>query len=108
MTTISTNQLLAQMRAMAAAAGQAGAAAGPASGPAPTDFSATLASAIDEVNHDMQSAGALKKAFISGDRQTNLSEVMVASQKARVEFELVLQVRNKLLSAYHDVMNMQI
>ena len=109
MTTISTNQLLAQMRAMAAAAAQGESAAGPAAvAPERTDFSATLANAIDEVNHDMQSAGALKKAFVSGDRQTSLSEVMVAAQKAKVEFQLVLQVRNKLLSAYHDVMNMQI
>ena len=108
MTTISTNQLLAQMRDMAAAAARTDSSVGPAATPPRNDFSAALASAIDDVNHDMRTAGALKEAFVSGDRQTSLSEVMVAAQKARVEFQLVLQVRNKLLSAYHDVMNMQI
>ncbi len=109
MTTISTDQLLAQMRAMAEAAGRPasnGNAAAGASGH--RDFSAMLADAVDEVNHDMQRAGELKKAFVTGDRRTSLAEVMVASQKAKVEFQLVLEVRNKLLSAYHDVMNMQI
>lgn len=107
MSTISTNPLLAQLRSMAAAA-QAGAATTAPDNTEDTAFSSVLANAIGDVNHDMQVASEFKKAFVSGDRKVDLSEVMVASQKAKVEFELVLQVRNKLLSAYHDVMNMQI
>ncbi len=106
-TTISTNQLLAQMRAMASAAGQYEANQSTAV-EGTTDFSNLLQTAIKDVNHDMRSAAAMKKDFVRGDRQTSLAEVMVASQKASVEFQLVLQVRNKLLSAYQDVMNMQI
>ncbi len=107
MTTISTNQLLAQMRTMASAASQYEAnKATDVQGQ--TDFSNLLQTAINDVNHDMKSAGAMKKNFINGDRQTSLAEVMVTSQKASVEFQLVLQVRNKLLTAYQDVMNMQI
>ncbi len=44
--------------------------------------------------------------FESGDANVSLAEVMVASQKASVSFQAMLQVRNKLVEAYKDVMNM--
>ncbi len=41
-----------------------------------------------------------------GDQDVSLAEVMIASQKASVSFQAMLQVRNKLVDAYKDVMNM--
>jgi len=47
-------------------------------------------------------------AYASGDENTDLAQVMVSMQKASLSFEAVTQVRNKLLSAYQEVMNMQV
>ena len=47
--------------------------------------------------------------FAAGDNSTaNLHEVMVSLQKANLSFQEMVQVRNKLVTAYHDVMNMQV
>ena len=50
----------------------------------------------------------LATAFESGDPTVNLSEVMVAIQKASISFQAMTQVRNNLVSAYKEVMNMQV
>ena len=70
------------------------------------DFGSLLKKAIDDVNDNQQKAMKLKSAFESGDKTMNLAEVMVASQKASVSFQAMMQVRNKLVDAYKDVMNM--
>jgi flagellar hook-basal body complex protein FliE len=70
------------------------------------DFGAILKDAINNVNEKQQVAGNMKAAFEGGDKTMNLAEVMVASQKADVAFKGMLQVRNKLVEAYKDVMNM--
>lgn len=107
MSEISAAQMLSQLHAIASAAGKgsveptAGAAAGP-------DFSAMLADAVKAVNQDQIQTIDMQKAFVTGDPSVNLSDVMISSQKAGVEFQLMLQVRNKLVSAYQEVMNMQI
>ena len=62
----------------------------------------------EQVNQLQSSAAELKTAFEAGTDQVSLPEVMVAVQKASVSFEAVTQVRNKLLSAYQEVMNMQV
>jgi len=46
--------------------------------------------------------------FAAGDSSADLHEVMISLQKANVSFQEMVQVRNKLVTAYHDVMNMQI
>ena len=46
--------------------------------------------------------------FAAGDSSANLHEVMISLQKANVSFQEMVQVRNKLVTAYHDVMNMQV
>jgi len=73
-----------------------------------SDFGAMLKSAIDSVNASQQQAGKLSDSFENGDPQTNLTEVMVALQKAKISFQAMLEVRNKLVVAYQDIMNMQI
>ena len=81
------------------------AAPGEAAGP---DFGALLKSSIDQVNETQQQAASLSEAFQKGDPAADLTEVMVAVQKASVSFQAMTQVRNKLLSAYQDIMNMQV
>ena len=46
--------------------------------------------------------------FAAGDGNTNLHDVMISLQKANLSFQEMVQVRNKLVTAYHDVMNMQV
>lgn len=103
MSEMSINQVLAQMRTMSIEA-------------APSkeskeienhaDFSSILKNSIDSVNQTQQTSGQLSKAFETGDPDTSLAEVMIASQKASVSFQAMLQVRNKLVESYKDVMNM--
>lgn len=70
------------------------------------DFGSLLKQAINDVNDKQQVASNMKAAFEAGDKTMNLAEVMVASQKADVSFKGIMQVRNKLVEAYKDVMNM--
>ncbi|MGC8806335.1 MAG: flagellar hook-basal body complex protein FliE [Thiomonas sp.] len=62
---------------------------------------------LDGVNGALQQANALQQQFVSGTGDVSLSDVMLASQKASLSFQAALQVRNKLVSAYQDIMNIQ-
>lgn len=99
------NQVLAELRATSAAAGgkPETAQAGPA-----TDFSAVLKSAIEEVSAAQQSATQMSKEFATGQSDVNLQDVMINLQKASLSFQQMVQVRNKLVSAYQDIMNMPV
>jgi len=72
------------------------------------DFQNVLSSAIDQVNGVQKASGALASAYESGDTTVSLSDVMVASQKASISFQAMTQVRNKLVEAYQEVMNMPV
>jgi len=106
MSDIDINQVLSQLRTMATTAQGSSANSAPAAGGA--DFSSMLKSAIDQVNETQQQAGKLADAFEKGDGSVDLTEVMVSLQKARVTFQAMVEVRNKLVTAYQDVMNMSI
>jgi flagellar hook-basal body complex protein FliE len=71
-------------------------------------FGELMEKAINQVNQTQLQAGELSKAFEMGDSNVDLAEVMIAIQKSRVSFEALTQVRNKLLTAYQDVMNMPV
>ncbi|MEM8500567.1 MAG: flagellar hook-basal body complex protein FliE [Pseudomonadota bacterium] len=73
-----------------------------------SDFQNTLNSAIDKVNELQKTSGALAEAYQLGDTRVSLSDVMVASQKSGVAFQAMTQVRNRLVEAYQEVMNMPI
>lgn len=105
-TTITPDMLLAQMRAMAAQA--QGTQVNAAQNEQQVNFSDLLKQSIDKVNTTSQEASRLADAFQQGDPNVQLSEVMVALQKSNVSFQAMLQVRNKLVSAYQEIMNMQI
>jgi flagellar hook-basal body complex protein FliE len=110
--------MVEQLRAAAEKAqgpnGAAKAAVGGINGPkaespaATVDFSSALKNSLDQVNNAQLKAEQLGKQFAMGDDSVNLSDVMIASQKANISFQATIQVRNKLVSAYHDIMTMQV
>jgi flagellar hook-basal body complex protein FliE len=106
MSEIDTSQLITQMRAMASAAQGSPSIQPPAAGG--SDFSALLMKSLDSVNSVQKQAGKLSTAFVMGDSSVSLAEVMVAKQKSGIAFEATLQVRNKLVGAYKEIMAMQV
>jgi flagellar hook-basal body complex protein FliE len=89
----------------AAASGQASAPAG--SGGA-VDFSSVLKGMLDQVNATQQTSEKLAQAFELGEPNVSLTDAMVAMQKANITLQTTIQVRNRLVSAYNDIMNMQV
>lgn len=116
MSDLQINAVLGQIRALREqidlGAVQAGSTiTGPATGPTgvPKDsFGEVLGKFVAQVNQTQSVSGDLATRFEQGDEKVSLAQVMVASQKANVSFQAVVQVRNKLLAAYQDVMNMQV
>lgn len=76
--------------------------------PATSDFQKTLSNAIDGVSKAQNEAGALQQAFEIGDPRADLARVMVAMQQSQVAFKAAVEVRNRLVQAYQDVMNMPV
>lgn len=70
-----------------------------------TDFAQTLGNALTEVNATQLRAGELSAAYERGE-VADIAQVMLARQEAGIAFEATLQLRNKLLSAYQDIMRM--
>jgi flagellar hook-basal body complex protein FliE len=75
---------------------------------APRDFGSLFESMLNSVNNAQGRAAELTRAFEFDDNKVDLAEVMIMQQKARLSFQTVLQVRNKLVSAYQEIMNMPI
>jgi flagellar hook-basal body complex protein FliE len=103
MTPVDINQVLAQMRALAAQAGNQNA---QATSSAPMDFGALLTNSINRVNDMQQKAESMASAFETGAKDVDIAQVMVEVQKASLAFRAMTEVRNKLVQAYQDVMNM--
>ena len=101
------NHLLSQMQALEAMASGSAVAVRSEPGPPRADFAALMRQAVGEVNQAQMQSASMSRSFELGE-QVDLAEVMIAMQKSRVSFEALLQVRNKLLSAYQDVMNMSV
>ena len=72
------------------------------------DFGAALKSAIDQVSQAQEQAQQMQHDFVAGKENVNLQDVMVNLQKASLSFQQMVQVRNKLVTAYQDVMNMPV
>ncbi|TFH73350.1 flagellar hook-basal body complex protein FliE [Gammaproteobacteria bacterium LSUCC0112] len=73
-----------------------------------TGFADMLKSAVNSVNETQQKSSELQRAFEMGDPQVDITQVMIQMQKASVSFEAMNQVRNRLVTAYQDIMNMPI
>ncbi|AER55285.1 flagellar protein [Pseudoxanthomonas spadix BD-a59] len=71
-------------------------------------FGQLLSRAIDNVSQTQANAGALQTAFELGDPRADLARTMVAMQQAQVAFRATVEVRNRLVQAYQDVMNMPV
>ena len=121
MTTINTSSLLAMRNAILQQnAALQKAAASPAANPigaigqvggattAPDGgFASTLRGALTEVNAQQSKAGAISESYERGET-TDIAAVMLQREQASVGFQATLQVRNKLLSAYKDIMSMPV
>jgi len=101
------NGVLSQMRTLAAQA-QTSPQANEIAQDDKLDFSSVLKNSLNQVNGVLTESGKLAEAFDAGDPNVDLAQVMVSLQKASVSFQAMTQVRNKLVSAYQDIMNMPI
>lgn len=72
------------------------------------NFADALKTSLSQVNKAQVEAENLGKSFALGDDKVNLSDVMISTQKANISFQATVQVRNKFITAYNDIMNMQI
>lgn len=111
MSNMQINSVLAQIRSLSAqikpiqppteqtaAAGQVGG----------SSFAEMLKQGLGQVNQTQQSADAMATAFQRGAPGVELADVMIEMQKAGVSFRAVTEVRNRMVSAYQEIMNMQI
>ncbi len=79
-----------------------------AGAPAPASFGGALDQALRAVSASQAEATRLSEGVLRDPGQVSLEETMVATQKAQIGFQSALHVRNRLVSAYSDIMNMQV
>ena len=106
MDTSALDSILNVLQATAAkASGRAQPVAAEAAG---ADFSSVLKGTLDRVNNSQLQADGLARAFEAGAPEVSLSDTMIAMQKANIALQTTVQVRNRLVTAYNDMMNMQV
>ncbi len=71
------------------------------------DFAETLTQSLEKVNTLQKEADAAIKDFVSGETR-NIHETMIAVNKADLAFRLTMQVRNKIVEAYQEVLRTQL
>ena len=106
MSSMQISQVLAEMRALQARA--SGITEGPAAPAQPSEFASLLKNSVDQVAGMQNQATALADAYESGDKSVDLTKVMLEVQKASLAFRAMTEVRNKLVDAYTQVMNMSV
>lgn len=102
------NQVLNQMQAIESMAKNQATQSLIPEQPGNGSFADLMQNAIEQVNQSQTKAVELGKALEMGDPKVDLAEVMISMQKAKVSFQALTEVRNKLLTAYQDVMNMPV
>ena len=100
------SQVLAEMRALQARA--SGISEAPAAAAQPSDFANLMKNSVNQVASMQNQVTALAEAYESGDKSIDLTKVMVEAQKASLAFRAMTEVRNKLVDAYTQVMNMSV
>jgi flagellar hook-basal body complex protein FliE len=70
-------------------------------------FAETLKSSLDDINTQQVNADNLSNSFIKGD-DVDVADVMLAGEEAKVSLQYAVQVRNKLVDAYQEIMRMQL
>ena len=78
-----------------------------ASGPGGAAFSDTLKDAIGQVDGASKAADSQVEAFVAGE-QENVHDVMIAMNEAKLSFQLMTEVRNRMLETYQELMRMQV
>ena len=106
MSSMQISQVLAEMRALQARA--SGISPAPAAAAQPSDFANLLKNSIDSVATMQNQATALAGDYQAGDKSVDLAKVMLEVQKASLAFRAMTEVRNKLVDAYQQVMNMSV
>ncbi len=97
--------MIAQLKA---AATRPQAVAPPDASAVKVNFADALKASLDSVSAMQQKSAELGKSFTSGDDKVSLSDVMITAQKSSIAFQATVQVRNKLVTAYNEIMNMQV
>ncbi|MDO6460376.1 flagellar hook-basal body complex protein FliE [Granulosicoccaceae sp. 1_MG-2023] len=105
---IDSTALLSQLRVMADQAGIPPVSEQPATRVGESPFTSLLENSLQAVNVRQQSAARLTEAFELGDPSVDLAQVSIEMQKARIAFEALSQVRNKVIAAYQEIMNMSV
>ena len=108
MSQMEIDRVLSQIRSLSAQMkpGDAGKSAVPAAGGA--EFANLLKQGIDQVNQVQQGAATLAAQFERGVPGVELPQVMLEMQKASVSFRALTEVRNRLVNAYQEIMNMPV
>ena len=106
MNEINMDQLLVQMRAMSDKASNINQTA--INNSESPDFSNMFKNVINQINETQQHAGELTKQFELGNPDIDVTDVMINLQKASISFQAMTQVRNRLVSAYQEIMNMSV
>jgi flagellar hook-basal body complex protein FliE len=106
MSSMQIQQVLAEMRALQARA--TGISPEITTTAQPSDFANLMKNSIDQVAGMQNQATALASAYETGDKNVDLTKVMLEVQKASLAFHAMTEVRNKLLDAYSQVMNMSV
>jgi flagellar hook-basal body complex protein FliE len=98
-----------EIKGIDAVARPAGVSAGAAPGakPASADFGEVLRDSLAEVNRLQQEADTAVESLVTG-KGLSLHETMIALEKADLSFRLMMQVRNKIVEAYREIMSMQV
>jgi len=81
---------------------------GSSAGTAKVSFADALKNSLNEVNQVQLTAQKMGDQFAAGDDSVSLSDLMIEGQKASISLQTTVQVRNKMVAAYTDIMNMQI
>lgn len=107
MSQMEIDQVLAQIRSLSTQVRPNAPRPSAAQGSGESQFATLLKQGIDQVNQSQQRATELSDAFARGTPGVELPQVMVQMEKASVSFRALTEVRNRLISAYQDIMNMQ-
>lgn len=109
MSEMGIDQVLAQLRAMSSAAqGGAPATVDQTENTEKPGFADLLQESVSKVSETQQTSSSLAAAFEAEDPGVDLADVMVAMQKSSLSFQAMVTVRNKLVSAYQEIMSMPV
>jgi len=99
---------LQQMQALSAQAGGQSAASQSPAAETHGSFAGELQASLGRINQMQQTANQQAMSFQAGDPDVALNDVMIDSQKASVAFDMGVQVRNRLVTAYKEIMGLQV